>query len=679
MGGGDAGNDGGDSSNEKATVNVRCSYGSQFAVQVKLDSTVEFFKSIVAQTCEIPPQQQRLIYRGRILKDDETLQSYEPNKSLVFIIVLLVEMKLRAKWSLLKILCRRKSDWLVKFNEDINPLSYYLSKDIYVELTAAATFLVNTTSPSIASFQLLDRRFKISEYLDSRHRSHCPLDSTFSLSCPMNSTARTDSGVTSTNSVPVTNIGSNDGGPLGGSLLFPRLGFNGLGSGGGGLFGSPVAEMEQVRQQLTQNPNMMGDILNMPLFQDLMNNPETIRNLIMDNPQMREIMDRNPELRHILNDPGTLLQTMEAARNPELMREMMRNTDRAMSNIESTPEGFNMLRRMYENVQEPFLNATTLAGDSRSDVVSNPFGALLGAQGGGPGRENLANPTTTGPETMANVSAPNTNPLPNPWASSDSKPPLFLTVYRSLIFNMAKIPSLAVLIVSQGRIKVVCVIKLNIAAAGMQTNSSARSNPIGDARPTSPGGFDGLGLQDSGHILGSMPDFSSFNQLLQNPTMSQMMRSLLSNPQYMNQILGLNVQLQNMLDSNPQLRDIMQNPEFVRQMTSPEMMQQLLTFNQTLSSQLGRQQTPRESGQNALGTDNLGLNMLMNMFGGLGTGGGFTAPNRSQVPPEELYASQLSQLREMGFIDSQENIRALIATAGNVHAAVERLLGNSGH
>ncbi|KAL2234861.1 ubiquitin domain-containing protein DSK2b isoform X1 [Sesamum indicum] len=544
MGGGDAGNDGGDSSNEEETVNIRCSYGSEFAVQVKLDSTVEFFKSIVAQKCEIPPQRQRLIYKGRILKDDQTLQSYG---------------------------------------------------------------------------------------LEADHTVH--LIRGFASAAPMNSTARADSGVTSTNSVPVTSIGSNDGGPLGVSLLSPGLGFNGLGSAGGGLFGSAAPEIEQLRQQLSQNPNTMGDILNMPLLQDLMNNPETIRNFIMDNPQIREIMDRNPELRHILNDPGTLRQTMEAARNPELMREMMRNTDRAMRNIESTPEGFNMLRRMYENVQEPFLNATTLAGDSRSDVVSNPFDALLGAQGGGSGRENLANPTTIGSETMVNASAPNTNPLPNPWASSDS----------------------------------------------MQTNSSARSNPIGDARPTSPGGFDGLDCQDSGHILGSMPDFS-FNQLLQNPTMSQMMHSLLSNPQYMNQILGLNVHLQNMLDSSPQLRDMTQNPEFVRQMTSPEMMQQLLTFNQALSSQIGRQQTPRESGQNALGTeDNLGLNMLMNMFGGLGTGGGFTAPNRSQVPPEELYATQLSQLREMGFIDSQENIRALIATAGNVHAAVQRLLGNSGH
>ena len=33
------------------------------------------------------------------------------------------------------------------------------------------------------------------------------------------------------------------------------------------------------------------------------------------------------------------------------MREHMRNTDRAVSNIESHPEGFNALRRMYENIE----------------------------------------------------------------------------------------------------------------------------------------------------------------------------------------------------------------------------------------------------------------------------------------------------------------------------------------
>lgn len=49
--------------------------------------------------------------------------------------------------------------------------------------------------------------------------------------------------------------------------------------------------------------------------------------------------------------------------------------------------------------------------------------------------------------------------------------------------------------------------------------------------------------------------------------------------------------------------------------------------------------------------------------------------NYFAVPPEQLYATQLSQLQEMGFFDTQENIRALSSTYGNVNDAVERLLG----
>ena len=38
------------------------------------------------------------------------------------------------------------------------------------------------------------------------------------------------------------------------------------------------------------------------------------------------------------------------------------------------------------------------------------------------------------------------------------------------------------------------------------------------------------------------------------------------------------------------------------------------------------------------------------------------------------FASQISQLCDMGFMDSEANLRALVATGGNVNAAVERLL-----
>lgn len=224
-------------------------------------------------------------------------------------------------------------------------------------------------------------------------------------------------------------VGSNESGAFGnaglGASLFPGLGFNPLGGVGAGL-----PEFEQVQQQLTQNPNMMREIMNMPAIQNLMNNPDLMRTLIMSNPQMRDIIDRNPELAHILNDPGILRQTLEAARNPELMREMMRNTDRAMSNIESSPEGFNMLRRMYENVQEPFLNATTMAGNAGNDLSSNPFAALLANQGGAQARNESNNSSTTGSETTG-TAAPNTNPLPNPWGNSASGKTLPLIPFKT--------------------------------------------------------------------------------------------------------------------------------------------------------------------------------------------------------------------------------------------------------
>ena len=61
---------------EAVAVNVRCSNGSKFTVRTSLGSTVEAFKALLAQNCDVPADQQRLIYKGRILKDDQTLQSY---------------------------------------------------------------------------------------------------------------------------------------------------------------------------------------------------------------------------------------------------------------------------------------------------------------------------------------------------------------------------------------------------------------------------------------------------------------------------------------------------------------------------------------------------------------------------------------------------------------------------
>jgi ubiquilin len=66
-------------------------------------------------------------------------------------------------------------------------------------------------------------------------------------------------------------------------------------------------------------------------------------------------------------------------------------------------------------------------------------------------------------------------------------------------------------------------------------------------------------------------------------------------------------------------------------------------------------------------------------FGGFPGASGVAAPAPAPAPvqsPAERYASQLRQLYDMGFSDEQANLQALVATGGNLNAAVERLLSS---
>jgi ubiquilin len=80
---------------------------------------------------------------------------------------------------------------------------------------------------------------------------------------------------------------------------------------------------------------------------------------------------------------------MQMLRNPNAMREAMRHQDMAISQLENHPEGFNALRRMYEDVAEPMMDAGI----------------------GLPATPAPSTPTTTTPSS----STPNSAALPNPW------------------------------------------------------------------------------------------------------------------------------------------------------------------------------------------------------------------------------------------------------------------------
>jgi ubiquilin len=164
-----------------------------------------------------------------------------------------------------------------------------------------------------------------------------------------------------------------------------------------GQFGGMGMDPEALQAQMMRNPEMMQQMMNSPMMQSMLSNPDLIRDLMMNNPQLQAMLDANPHIRHVLNDPQLMRQTMEMMRNPQAMQEAMRHQDLAMSHLENHPEGFNALRRMYEDIQEPMLEAS-----------QNPFGALGGTS---------ASPQVSTPAPGA---APNSAALPNPWGGSSA-------------------------------------------------------------------------------------------------------------------------------------------------------------------------------------------------------------------------------------------------------------------
>ena len=123
-------------------------------------------------------------------------------------------------------------------------------------------------------------------------------------------------------------------------------------SGGGGM-----PDLAAMQQEIQNNPQMMSEMMNNPMVQSLMNNTDFMTSMMENNPQMRQLMDSNPELRNALQDPELMRRSMEMMRDPSAMQNMMRNQDLAMANIENMPGGFNALRSMYQDVQEPMMDA----------------------------------------------------------------------------------------------------------------------------------------------------------------------------------------------------------------------------------------------------------------------------------------------------------------------------------
>lgn len=406
----------------------------------------------------------------------------------------------------------------------------------------------------------------------------------------------------------------------------------------GGMF-PDMSQLQQMQQQAMQNPEMMNSIMNSPMMQSMMSNPELIRTMMESNPQMRQLLETNPELRHMLDDPELMRRSMEMMRDPNAMRNAMRNNDLAMSQIENIPGGFSALRRMYEDVQEPMMDAMASGNTDTSATGSSPSSGT----------------TSTGSGAAGTA-------MPNPWGTS-----------------------------ATGN------------TSGQSTTSTSggnTSNMFGNnAGGFNPWGAPAAG----GNGMPGMPpnmNLESTLSMLENPMISQMMDQMMSNPAMMQSMMDSNPMIRQMRETNPEMAAMMTNPETMRQMMNPSNLRAMVQM-QNAMQQLGQNipgfpatglppmgaSTNNPSsvpGSTTIPTPGVMdftslFNQLENtsISGGTGVGGVGTSSTPSSVAPEQRYRMQLQSLNDMGFDNNEINIRALTQTHGNVNRAVDLLFTDS--
>lgn len=469
---------------------------------------------------------------------------------------------------------------------------------------------------------------------------------------------------TNTTGSNVTSSPAPDTNPASGSAANSSFGLGGLGGLAGlsslGLNTTNFSELQsQMQRQLLSNPEMMVQIMENPFVQSMLSNPDLMRQLIMANPQMQQLIQRNPEISHMLNNPDIMRQTLELARNPAMMQEMMRNQDRALSNLESIPGGYNALRRMYTDIQEPMLNA------AQEQFGGNPFASLVSSPSSAEGTQ----PSRT----------ENRDPLPNPWApqTSQSSPASGSTGSTTNTVS---------------------------TSAGNATSTPAGQSTSGPSLVPGAGAsmFNSPGMQSLLQQITENPQL--MQNMLSAPYMRSMMQSLSQNPdlaaQMMlnNPLFAGNPQLQEQMRQQlPTFLQQMQNPDTLSAMSNPRAMQALLQIQQGLQTLATEAPglipgfTPGLAAGNSGGSAGTTAPSTAPTED-TSTQGGAAEPGHQQFiqqmlqalagvspqlqSPEVRFQQQLEQLSAMGFLNREANLQALIATGGDINAAIERLLGS---
>ena len=123
------------------------------------------------------------------------------------------------------------------------------------------------------------------------------------------------------------------------------------------------------------------------------------------------------------------------------------------------------------------------------------------------------------------------------------------------------------------------------------------------------------------------------------------------------------------------MRAMLTNPDMMRSMMTPENLNAAMGMMGSggMGGMGGMGGFPGMGGMGGMGLPPMDPAMMAQMQAMMG-GGGVPQANPSDTrPPREKYATELAQIKEMGFNDEEVILQMLVSTNGNVNLALERL------
>ncbi|KFQ99470.1 Ubiquilin-1, partial [Nipponia nippon] len=385
--------------------------------------------------------------------------------------------------------------------------------------------------------------------------------------------------------------------------------------------------VSSIQEQNVSVHSLISEMMQSTFVQNILDNADLVRDLIMSNPQIQQLAEENPEIGQILTDPHAIREILEASSSPAIMQEMIRNHDVAMNNLESIPGGYRALEQLYREIEEPILDAV------QAQLGNNPFASLD------------SSPPLSGARLPAHTE--NRSPLPNPWALQSNG-------------------------VSDNAVS---------DNAGDYDGQFPSSSGGGSFASLSLGPAAGPVVPNSGEVQ------SIVQQLTGNPELMHNLQIALTTPNSPAQMLLNSTHISSDGNSPPQdqwaqqLPLEMENAEISFLLRNPRALQALLQI------QLGLQTLSIEVPDFILSLEDSHVELDLESMDDSEQSSKFEddeillsdedeaecQTEMDEEAPQTRFERQMEQLSAMGFQDQSENLQALIDAEGDISAAVEIL------